>query len=129
MPVGMGSVFFGLGPVAEIGLSGKNKYTSAAFNNDRNIKVKFDGKKIDNINNGSGDGNEHLKRFDVGLDVIAGYKLPMGLFAKVGYGHGLIDISPDKNAAHDYDRYSYKNSSINISIGYMIGGEKGKKKK
>jgi len=125
MPVGMGSVFFGLGPVAEIGLSGKNKYhynstVDPDFNKD--YKIKFDGKSIDDLNNGNGDGNSHLKRFDVGLNVIAGYKLAMGVFAKIGYSHGLMDISPDKKADNDYDRNSFKNSSFNLTIGYMLGG-------
>jgi len=129
MPVGMGSVFFGLGPVVAIEISGKDKYTSVSdpqYN--KNYTVKFDGKSIDDLNNGAGDGNDHLKRFDVGLDVMAGYKLPMGIFAKIGYGHGLMDISANKKAKNDYNRSSYKNSSFNISVGYMFGGGSAKKK-
>ncbi len=123
LPVGAGNFFFGLGPALAFGLSGKVKYTDAsnsAYN--ETLDIKFDGKKDDDITNPS-DNDIHLKRFDVGLNLIAGYKLPMGVFFRVAYTHGFMDVDPNKDNRDPDDRRSYKNRGVNIGVGYMFGSK------
>lgn len=132
---GSGTAFFGLGPAVEFGLSGKSKYkgtNTGAPDFNKTYDVKFDGKKsedADQAGQTSYYDNYHLKRVDVAINVLAGYKLEMGVFVKLGYSHGFMDLSPDKNDPDQGDRYSYKNSGFNVSVGYMIGGGGGSKKK
>ena len=131
VPAGPGTAFFGLGPVLQLGISGKNKYTSSTNPADNeNRKVKFDGKKSEGVSDPNYYNDDHLKRFDVGLDVLAGYKLKMGVFIKLAYNPSFLELSPDKKDPDPEDRYSFKNSGFNVSVGYMIGGGRsGKKKK
>ena len=132
VPAGTGSLFFGLGPSLELGLTGTNKISSSTDPTDpdynKNIDIKFDGKKLDDIDNGNGDDRGHLKRFDVGANALVGYQMGMGLFMKVGYTHGLIDINPDKVNADIEDRASFKNKGLYITLGYTFGGSGMKKK-
>ncbi|MEO6669275.1 MAG: porin family protein [Ferruginibacter sp.] len=116
-----GKVFFGLGPAVAIGLSGNYKYA----NGDK-YKVKFDGLKLDDYDSPGDADNEHLKRVDVGLNVLGGFQLGMGAFAKIGYTYGFVNIDPNKDNNDAEDRSTYKNRGFNICIGYMIGGKKSK---
>lgn len=130
IPAGAGTAFLGLGPVLQFGISGKDKYkftsaTDPADNETKTYDVKFDGKKSDDITDPN-DTDGHLKRFDAGINVLAGYKLPMGVFVKLGYSHGFINIDPNKDNADASDRSSYKNSGFNVVVGYMFGGSKKK---
>lgn len=108
-------LFFGLGPDVGIGLSGNDSYddTDGNGNTFTKHKVKFDGKK------NSSDFDTHLKRVDIGLNILAGYQLPMGVFGKIGYTLGFPNLDPN-------DDQSYKNRGVSICIGYMLGGKKSK---
>ncbi|MEO6489853.1 MAG: porin family protein [Ferruginibacter sp.] len=136
MPVGTGTVFFGLGPVLEFGLSGKDKYsvknafdpTDPFTNLDGTKDVKFDDNKSDGQTDPNYYKKEHYKRFDIGANVLAGYKLDMGVFMKVGYSHGFMNLDPNDKNASAFDRSTYKNSGINVSVGYMFGGGSAKMK-
>ncbi len=118
MDLGPGKLFFGLGPAVGIGLSGKDKYKD--YNADDVLvsykdDIKFDGKA------NASDNADHLKRVDVGANILVGYQLPMGVFAKIGFTEGLINIDPDDNS-------KYHNRGVSLCVGYMLGGG-GKKKK
>ncbi|MFT3908565.1 MAG: porin family protein [Ferruginibacter sp.] len=117
----VGKVFFGLGPAIGIGLGGKNKYSESDGYDYYSAKadVKFDGKKDSELS--SDDVDTHLKRVDVGANIIGGLQLPMGLFAKVGFQLGLIDLNPNDNS-------KYKNRGVSLCVGYMFGGGDKKKK-
>ncbi len=125
LPVGSGNFFFGLGPALSFGISGKNKISNPSDPTDpdenRTSDVNFDGKKDDDITDPN-DYDTHLKRFDAGLNILAGYKLPMGVFFRVAYTHGFMDIDPNKDNASASDKSSYKNRGVSIGIGYMFGG-------
>lgn len=127
--MGNGNFFFGLGPSLAFGLSGKYKVSNEAYPGDPDYNytrdIKFDGKKADDINDPNDD-DKHLKRFDVGANVLAGYKLPMGVFFKLGYTYNFMNIDPDKDNALEADRGTYKNRGFNICVGYMLGGSKAK---
>ncbi|MEO8771747.1 MAG: porin family protein [Ferruginibacter sp.] len=122
----IGKTFFGLGPNLGFGISGKDKNVYDSYN-DRYVtrKIKFDGKKTD-PNATTDDGYNHLKRTDIGLNILAGFQLEMGAFVKVGYTLGLNDIDPDKNNSDPSYRSSYKNRGVSICVGYMLGGKKKK---
>ena len=139
LDLGAGNLFFGLGPTVAIGISGKDKVSNDAYPGDPDYnytnKVNFDGKKSDEVANSTPAEQDayyketHLKRIDIGANIIAGYKLPMGLFAKLGYTYNFMDIDPNKKNADPDDRSSYKNRGFSICVGYMIGGSKSAKKK
>lgn len=128
LPVGPGTAFFGLGPTLQFGISGKDKYSSATNPTDnKNYTVKFDGNKSDDVINDPNTNYynyRHLKRFDVGADVLAGYQLGMGGFLKLAYSHGFLELDPNKKNANPADRSSYKNSGFNVSVGYMLSCSK-----
>ncbi|MBS1742413.1 MAG: PorT family protein [Bacteroidetes bacterium] len=96
--------FFGAGPSFAAGLFGKDKNASG---HDRTVKFDDDA----NANNAD---NVHLKRLDVGINVLAGYQFSMGLFGKISYTHGLTDIDPVSNG-------TYRNRGVCLTVGYMIG--------
>lgn len=110
----LGKVFFGLGPAFAFGISGTDKgpiYSGSSnsyYNTKR--KIKFDGESP------AVSDNNHLKRSDVGLNILGGLQLDMGVFAKVGYTYGFGDIDP-------YSNKTYKNRCVSLSIGYMLGGK------
>ncbi|MEO7522791.1 MAG: porin family protein [Ferruginibacter sp.] len=117
-----GKVFFGLGPAIEIGLSGKDDYADQDNNGNPFTKhdVKFDGKKA--ANTSSNDFDTHYKRVDIGANVLAGFQLPMGVFAKLGYNLGFANIDPNKDDPNYLS--TYKNRGFNICVGYMLGSKK-----
>ncbi len=123
--VGSGNFFFGLGPTLAFGISGKIKTTDPNDpTNNENTTVKFDGKKDADLS--ATDDKAHLKAFDFGANIIAGYKLGMGVFFKLGYTYNFVELDPNHS---DTDKPSYKNRGFNVCVGYMIGGSKSSKKK
>jgi hypothetical protein len=95
--------FAGVGPSIAFGVGGKFK--SAGDEAD----IKFDGKKD------ATDDKVHLKGLDFGGQIIAGYKLPSGLFFNVLYNHGFSNISPESDE-------TMKNKYFGFGIGYFFGG-------
>lgn len=121
LPVGKGNFFFGLGPSIAYGISGRNKLTDPNDpTNNENKAVTFDGKK-DPGNDPRYDDKYHLKAFDFGANILAGYKLKMGVFFKLGYTYNFPDLDPN-----DYN--GYKNRGLNICAGYLFGGSGSSKK-
>ena len=125
VPAGTGKVFFGVGPSFAFGLGGKNKYTETVTTNLGGVvttkttsgtdDVKFDGDE------NATDANIHLKSFDMGANLLAGYALSGGAFLSAGYTFGLSNISP-------YANTSFKNNGFNIKLGLLFGGNKSKVK-
>ena len=120
---GSGKVFFGLGPNFGFGISGQTKSNrtvssgGGSLSNTDKVDVKFDGK------NDANDNKIHLKSFDMGADVLAGYSSAMGLTFNVGYTYGFSDISPNNNSGS-----TLKNSGLTFKVGYMFGGSGGSTK-
>ncbi|MEJ7625433.1 MAG: porin family protein [Ferruginibacter sp.] len=106
VPAGTGKVYFGLGPSFAYGFSGK-------------LKSKFgsDPEEEEDIELGNDEDNDDLKAFDFGLNLLAGYKLPMGISLTAGYNLGLANLSFD-------DEDELKNKGFSIKIAYMFGGNK-----
>lgn len=88
-----GNFFLGAGPYAGLGLSAKAKTG--------NVKVDI------------GFGDDGLKRFDAGLNFLAGYRLSNGFLINGGYGLGLVDMV-------GADGGSLKNRVFSIGVGYQL---------
>lgn len=116
--VGMGRLFFGLGPSVGFGISGKSEESlsglGGGFDFNEKSDVEFDGDE------NATDDKLHLKRIDLGGNVVGGYMLANGVFLKVGYTYGFSNLLPDYPAPDDKD--NFKTRGFSIKIGYMFGG-------
>ena len=108
-----GGFFGGIGPSIAFGIGGKETYKSGGT--EEETDVKFDGKKD------ATDDKSHYKGLDFGAQVIAGYKLPSGLFFNVHYNHGFSNIAVE-------DDVEIKNSYFGFGVGFMFGGSGDAKK-
>ncbi|MNV77857.1 hypothetical protein D3C71_1713150 [compost metagenome] len=88
-----GNVFLGAGPYAGLGLSAKAKA--------ENVKIDV------------GFGDNKLKRFDAGINFLAGYRLSNGFLINGGYGLGLVDMAGGEGG-------SLENRVFSIGIGYQL---------
>lgn len=99
--------FAGIGPSLGFGLSGKEKWDFG------------DGDAgEDKINFGSGD-EDHLKPFEIGVNVLAGYQFAGGFFVSANYNAGLNNIAIGDS---EYDG-KYHNRYFGVNIGYMFKGK------
>jgi hypothetical protein len=111
-----GSFFIGAGPSISLGMSGKADYKyTVTFDGETESEsdsydIKFDGDKD------ADDEAAHLKMFEFGANVFAGYKLSNGIFISAQYNHGLSNISP-------YEETTWKNKYVGIGVGYFFGGK------
>lgn len=117
-----GSGFFGgAGPVISFGMGGKSEGTATVTTMITGLPtqtsssvykadVKFDGKKD------ATDENAHLKGFEFGGNIFAGYRLSNGLFAKAYYHMGFSNLSPE-------DKTTVKTSYFGIGVGFLFGSK------
>ncbi len=99
-----GSVFVGAGPYAGLNLSGKDKVRGNAGDL---------GGLADRDLNFSGD-NQDMKRFDAGVNFLAGYRFNSGLLLNAGYGLGLTNLDPGNT-----DR-TYSNRVWSFGLGFQF---------
>lgn len=97
IPSGMGDVFVGAGPYAAYGLSGKEKNNSESFD------VEWGG-------------DDGIKRFDFGANLLGGYKFDNGVLVTGSYGLGLANLAP-KN---DVDDLKLRNRMFSLGVGYQF---------
>lgn len=90
---------FEFGPQVGFNVGAKYKTTAIATNSEGTVTTESDG-DIDDI-----------ETVDFGLNIGAGYELPMGLNFGLRYTHGLTDIVKDRDV---------KNSVIALGIGYTF---------
>jgi len=116
--LGMGKLFFGLGPSVGIGISGKSEESvsglGAGFDYSEKVDVEFDGDE------NATDDKMHLKRVDLGANAVGGYMFSNGVFLKVSYTYGFRNLLPDYPAPDDKD--TFKTRGLSIKLGYMFGG-------
>ena len=62
--------------------------------------------------NSAYDGNE-VKDFDIGISLLAGYKVPIGFSVNLGYTHGLTNVTSDKEIIK-----TIRNRYFSITAGY-----------
>jgi len=103
IPVGDNFFVIGAGPYASYGISGKNKVTSSinGITEEEKSDVEF------------GSGEDQIKPFDYGVNVMAGYLFGNGLMLKVNYSYGLAELS-------NTDLATYKNSYLGLTLGFYI---------
>jgi Outer membrane protein beta-barrel domain len=104
------SFFAGAGPSFATGFTGKDKYVdkdNPLYNSKTDIE--FRDKVEDN----------YVKPSDIGINIIAGYRLN-GLLFTGNYNFGLSNINPDDSGA------KIRNNYFAIKIGYEFGHEKRK---
>jgi len=101
VPAAIGNVYFGAGPYAAFGLSGKVKGTSDG--NSVSQDVTF------------GDGDEDFKSTEFGLNGIAGVELKNGFLLGVNYDLGLSNITNS-----DSSDGALKNRVFGISVGFKF---------
>ena len=101
---GKGRVIFGLGVTPSYIITGRNKLhdqgvsNGTPFNNNTNTPIIY---------------RNPVAMFDIGVNVIAGYELPTGLFFRAYYTAGIRDIG----LGSEID----KNRMWGISAGYLFG--------
>lgn len=108
-PVGSVRIYGEAGPYLGIALAGSIKEVENfnGMESTDNYDIKFDG---------SGDGEENMKRMDAGLLIGAGLEFRA---VRVGfsYGHGLANVT----ANNDGDFDSLKHRFLSVSVGYWFG--------
>jgi hypothetical protein len=107
-----GGFFIGAGPSIAYGVSGKDKLNVNGMP-DENNKIKF------------GSGEDKVKAFDPGANVLAGYKFAGGFMVSGNYTLGLSNIANGSNNNPD-GTGTIKNRYFSVKIGYMFGGNKHK---
>ena len=111
------SLFFGAGPYAAIGIAGKNKTEGKsfglAFSSSENIQFSNDDPTTFNEQEGAGFGI--MRRFDFGLNAVAGLELN-GLMLSANYGYGLTKI----NSVANNDNDKNKHRVLSLSVGFKL---------
>ena len=103
VPMGGNNLLIGAGPYAAYGLGGKTK-----------VETNFAGQQVKQDTDVKfGSAEDEIKRFDYGLNIMAGYLLSNGLLVKLNYSLGLAELS------NTSDR-KYKNSYFGLTVGYFI---------
>lgn len=116
-----GAKFFaGAGPAISMGLGGSYDLKFEMdlpgdqipdFPADMNVndgKIKFDGKK-----DSEDDQDLHLKRFNFGANVMAGYQFQNGMFIQANYNHGFSKLNTDESG-------KLKTRYFGLGIGYFF---------
>jgi outer membrane protein with beta-barrel domain len=100
-------IYAGAGPYLAIGIAGKNKaegkVAGVAFESEDNIEWSNDDPST--LNNEEGAGFGIMRRFDYGLNGLAGVEFDK-LILGVGYGHGLAKLqSGTDNGSNDNNKH------------------------
>ena len=100
---GSGQFFIGAGPSLSFGLSGKTT-------------AEVDGEEeSEDLNFGNGD--DEVKPFEFGGNILAGYQLANGVSISVNYNMGFSNLSNVENS-------EAKNKYFGVRLGYNFGGNK-----
>ena len=102
--------YIGGGPYVSYGVSGKIKITSTINYENGDKEIETEEQKAFTKEGGDEAG---LKRSDIGVGAIAGFKFTNGLFANVGYQLNLSNSSGDSEG-------KYKNRGLQLTIGYFL---------
>ncbi|MDF3076531.1 MAG: hypothetical protein K0S09_420 [Sphingobacteriaceae bacterium] len=102
---GATNFYLGGGPYAALGISGENKMTNGTVVTENSI-----GFGNDSSNGRTAD----LKRFDLGVNFLAGVQLGNGFNVGAGYGLGLNDLRPSGNGGNG----KMTNRVLSFSVGF-----------
>lgn len=116
MPVSSSTNFIiGAGPYAQMGVGGKSKVESSTLGvkTSSSDNIKFDN---DDPTTGEEEGARYdkLKRFDVGVNALAGFEIDRFLIS-ANYGLGLTDIN-SKGSSSDNDKNKFRTFSVGVGF-------------
>ena len=115
-PTGPIKFFAGGGPYLAVGVAGKlkneGKIAGLAYANERNIEFSNDDPSTLNYEEGAGYGI--LKRFDYGLNAIAGIQATK-IVLSLNYGFGLAKLQSGSNSSAD-DKNKHRVLSFTVGI-------------
>ncbi len=100
-----GNFFIGAGPTLAFGVAGK-VLTNAHDATDP-LKIVWDG-KYEPL-----DDDFHLNRFDIGINLMAGYQMSSGFTITLNYNKGFSNLDPKENA-------SLKTSYLSLNLGFLM---------
>lgn len=110
--------FAGAGPYIAVGVNGKNtvdgKYAGLAFHTDNDIRFSNDDPTTLNYEEGAGFGI--MKRFDYGLNGLAGIE-GKTLVLSVNYGLGLAKLQSGSNSSADDNN---KHRVLSFTLGFKL---------
>lgn len=110
--------FAGAGPYLGIGIAGKNKtegkFLGAYFKSEDNIEWSNDDPSTLNYEEGAGYGI--MKRFDYGLNFLAGIEFNKTLLS-LNYGYGLAKLQSGSNSSADDKN---KHRVVSLTIGFKL---------
>lgn len=117
-PTGPIKFFAGAGPYIAMGIAGKNKtdgkYLGVDFHSEENIRWSNDDPTTLNYEEGSGFGI--MKRFDYGLNGIAGIETRQVVLS-VNYGLGLAKLQSGSNSSADNNN---KHRVLSVTVGFKL---------
>lgn len=115
-PTGPIKFFAGAGPYLALGVAGKNttdgKFLGVSFHSEKQIEWSNDDPSTLDYEEGSGYGI--LKRFDYGLNGIAGIEMK-SIVLSAGYGFGLAKLQSGTNSQAD-DKNKHRVLSFTVGI-------------
>lgn len=94
--------FFGAGPYVAVALNGKYKFNGAD----------------EPIGFGSDPNADMSKRFDAGLDLLAGYQLTGNIILSADLNFGVLNVVNDNYWGSGYSGHSL---NMGVTVGYVIG--------
>lgn len=110
--------FGGAGPYLGIGLAGKNKvngkFLGTTFSSENNIEWSNDDPSTLNYEEGAGYGI--MKRFDYGVNVLAGVEFEKSVLT-LNYGHGLAKLQSGSNSSADDKN---KHRVLSLTVGFKL---------
>jgi hypothetical protein len=101
-----GGFFIGAGPAVSFSVSGK--LTDKFGDNEISTKVKFGNSDDDN-----------MKRFDLGANVLAGYRFHGGFLIMANFNQGLSNLAPTSS-----DNGKLKSHYFGLRLGYLLKSRK-----
>ena len=117
-PTGPVKFFGGAGPYLAMGVGGKNKVDGAiagvAFHSEQNIKWSNDDPATLNQEEGSGFGI--MRRFDYGLNALAGIELKKTVIS-ANYGYGRAKLQSGTNSGADNNN---KHRVFSLTLGFKL---------
>lgn len=118
LPLGETKLFAGAGPYLGIGVGGKNKgkgrFLGTAFETEEKIEFNNDDPTTLNYEEDAGLGR--IRRFDYGLNGLAGIEFKNVLFS-VNYGHGLAKLqSGSDNSSDDMNKHRVWSFSFGVKL-------------
>ena len=109
-------VIVGAGPYIAYGIGGKNKFTAMSNGSgvEQSSSITYGN---DDLNSNGNPYSGQLKRWDFGLNGMAGVELGKRVDVTAGYDLGLIDVRP---GASSNDNGSFKNRTFMVSLGLKM---------